>query len=88
VKKSSDFDEILHTAADIKLDERHVVKNEKVALDRCRVRQNVFLVMVHNTVAQRQFCEYSPSSKPSSRQMSPGGGKEEVFEVLSEAGKA
>jgi len=32
-KKSSDFDEILYTAADIELDERHVIKNEKVALD-------------------------------------------------------
>ena len=27
------------------LDERHVIKNEKVAFDRLRVRQNVFLVM-------------------------------------------
>ena len=26
--------EILHTAADFELDERHVIKNEKVALDR------------------------------------------------------
>jgi len=38
------FDEILYTAADFELDERHVIKNEKVALDRLRVRQNVFLV--------------------------------------------
>ena len=43
-KKSSDFDEILYTAADFELDERHVIKSEKVALDRLRVRQNVFLV--------------------------------------------
>jgi len=45
-KKSSDFDEILYTAADFELDERHVIKNEKVALGRLRVRvrQNVFLV--------------------------------------------
>ena len=28
------FDEILYTAADIELDERHVIKNEKNALDR------------------------------------------------------
>jgi len=35
---------IMYTAADLKLDERHVIKNEKVALDRLRVRQNVFLV--------------------------------------------
>ena len=45
-EKSSDFDEILYTAADFELDECHValVPNEKVALDRLRVRQNVFLV--------------------------------------------
>jgi len=45
-EKSSDFDEILYTAADFELDERHVIKNEKVALDRLRVRQNVFLVFL------------------------------------------
>ena len=41
-----DFHEILglYTAADFELDERHVIKNEKVALDRLRVRQNVLLV--------------------------------------------
>ena len=33
-EKSSDFHEILYTAAAFELDERHVVKNEKVALDR------------------------------------------------------
>jgi len=43
-EKSSDFHEILYTAADFELDERHVIKNEKVALDRLRVRENVFLV--------------------------------------------
>jgi len=43
-KKSSYFDEILYTAAYLELDERHVIKNEKVALDRLRVGQNVFLV--------------------------------------------
>jgi len=43
-KKSFDFHEILYTAADFELDERHVIKNEQVALDRLRVRQNVFLV--------------------------------------------
>jgi len=32
----------LDTAADFKLDERHVIKIEKVSLDRLRVRQNVF----------------------------------------------
>ena len=41
---SSDFDEILYTAADFELDEHHVIKNEKFALDRLRVQQNVFLV--------------------------------------------
>jgi len=43
--KSSDFHEILYTAADYELDERHVIRNEKVALDRLRVRQNVFVVI-------------------------------------------
>ena len=43
-EKSSNFHEILYTAADFKLDERHVIKNEKVVLDRLRVRQNIFLV--------------------------------------------
>jgi len=43
-EKSSDFDEILYTAADFELDKRHVIKNEKVALNRLRVRQNVFYV--------------------------------------------
>jgi len=28
------YNEILYTAADFELDERHVIKNEKVALDR------------------------------------------------------
>ena len=36
----------MYTAADFELDERHVIKNEKVALDRLRVRQNVFLVFL------------------------------------------
>ena len=45
-KKSSDFDEILYTAAYFELVESHVIKNEKVALDRLRVRQNVFLVTI------------------------------------------
>jgi len=43
-EKSFDFDEILYRAADFELDERHVIKNEEVALDRLQVRQNVFLV--------------------------------------------
>jgi len=44
-EKSSDFDEILYTAADFELDERHMINNEKVAFDRLRVWQNVFLVL-------------------------------------------
>ena len=43
-EKSNDSYEILYTAANFELDERHVIKNEKVALDRLRVRQNIFLV--------------------------------------------
>jgi len=45
-EKSSDFDEILYAAADFELDEHHVIKNEKVALDRLRGWQNVFLVLL------------------------------------------
>ena len=33
-EKSSDFYEILYTAADFELNERHMIKNEKIALDR------------------------------------------------------
>jgi len=43
-EKSSDFDEILYIVADFELDECHVIKNKKVALDRLRVWQNIFLV--------------------------------------------
>jgi len=61
--KSSDFDEILYTAAYLELDERHValVPNEKVALDRLRVRQNVFLVFIRLKLALPQLhrLEYS-----------------------------
>jgi len=32
----------------LNVDERHVIKNEKVALDRLRVQQNVFLVLFTN----------------------------------------
>ena len=45
-EKSSDFDEILYIAADFELDERKLIKNEKVALERLRVRENVFLVII------------------------------------------
>ena len=47
-EKSSDFHEILYTAADFELGERHVIKNEKVALGRLRVRQNILLVHSFN----------------------------------------
>ena len=51
-KKSSDFHEILYTAADFELGERHVIKHEKVALDRLRVRQNIFLVVPSFTLSK------------------------------------
>jgi len=51
-EKSSDCHEILYTAADIALNERHMIKNEKVALGKLRVRQNVFLVCDKN-IGQR-----------------------------------
>jgi len=56
-EKSSDYDEILYTAADFELDERHVIKDEKVALDRLRVRQNVFLVYLSSY--SHVFCSYA-----------------------------
>jgi len=56
--KSSDFDEILYTAADVELDERHVIKNEKVALDRLRVRQNLFLVTIEFRPQSRNFMQW------------------------------
>jgi len=48
----------LYTAADFELDERHVTKNEKVALDRLRVRQNVFLVSIYFWLLWRWFCNW------------------------------
>jgi len=53
-QKSSDFHEILYTAAYFELDERHVIKNEKVALDRLRVQQNVFLVVNKKLSCRRE----------------------------------
>jgi len=55
-EKSSNFHEILYTAVDFKLDEHHVIKNEKVALDRLRVRQNVYLVYKCYLHMVRCFC--------------------------------
>jgi len=46
-EKSFDFHEILYRAADFELGERRVIKNKKVALDRLRVRQNIFLVSLY-----------------------------------------
>ena len=45
-EKSSDMDEIVYTAADFKLDERHVIKNEKVALDRLRVTERISCIFI------------------------------------------
>jgi len=42
----------LYTSADFELYERHVIKNEKVALDRLRVRQNVFLVFRYTVIVE------------------------------------
>ena len=42
-KKSSDFNEILYTAADFELNERHVIKNEKVALARLNTQHSNLL---------------------------------------------
>ena len=73
--KLSDFYEMLYTsAADFELDERHVIKNEKVALDRFRIRQNVFLVLDKATVLASRFramlckrglCRHAVSVRPS-----------------------
>ena len=52
------FHEILYTAADFELNERHVIKSEKVALDRLRVRQNVFLVIFYHLLNMRHTLEY------------------------------
>ena len=49
-EKSSDFDEILYTAADFELDEHHMIKNEKVALDRLQVGWNIFLVDTYKII--------------------------------------
>jgi len=75
-QKSSDFDEILYTAAYFELDERYVIKNEKVALDRLRVRHNVFLVtfkfltefvvlLPRDAMHKRGLCRHAVSVRPS-----------------------
>jgi len=45
-EKSSDFDEVLYSTADFELDERHVIKNEKLHWTDSQVRQNVFLLLL------------------------------------------
>ena len=60
-KKSSDINEILYTAADFELDERHVIKNEKVELGRLRVRQNMFLVLTKFVTLSLSLFKLFPS---------------------------
>jgi len=64
-KKTSDFHEILYTAADFDLDERHVIKNEKVALDRLPFDRTYFLfrkqsfsyfILIHCIVMSSSQC--------------------------------
>ena len=67
-EKSSDFHAILYTAAYFKLDERHVIKNEKVALDRLRVRQNVFLVICNSDgVGENTWSTYSENGNKTAK---------------------
>jgi len=46
-EKSFDFDEILYTAADYELDERHVIKNEKLHWTDSEFDRTYFL-FIHN----------------------------------------
>ena len=54
----------LYTAADFELDERHMIKNEKVAVDRLRVRQNVFLVGHGKSVLIPCYCTGTLELRP------------------------
>jgi len=68
-EKSSDFHEILYTAADFELDECHVIKNEKkVTFDRLRVRQNVFLVSGATTIVEMIQCITKLNNKQQHKQ--------------------
>jgi len=62
-EKSSDFHEILYTAADFELDERHPIKHEKLHWTDTQVRQNVFLVhatlVILLNLTQRNWLKYS-----------------------------
>jgi len=70
-EKSSDFDEILYTAADFELDERHVIKNEKSCIGQtpssterisCYIK---YLInrMCHNTLKYNMLVVTVKSSK-------------------------
>ena len=50
-EKSSDFHEILYTAADFEPEERHVIKNEKVTLDRLEFDRTNFLFLVSHFIS-------------------------------------
>ena len=54
-EKSSDFHEILYTAADFELDECHVITNEKVALADSEFDRTYFL-FDHNFVIVYMLC--------------------------------
>jgi len=45
-EKSYDFHETLYTAADFELDERHVIKNKKVAWTDSEFDRTYFLLMI------------------------------------------
>jgi len=49
-EKSSDFHEILYTVADFE-PERHVIKNEKVTLDRLEFDRTNFLFLVSHFIS-------------------------------------
>jgi len=62
----------LYTPSDFELDEGHVIKNEKVALDTLRVRQNVFLVVIIIIIiiicfSHSSACNFEQSFKYSAR---------------------
>ena len=59
LSEKSDFHEIFYTAADIALVERHLIKNEKVALTaRLRVRGTYFLFMIKHRTTRLTFSTY------------------------------
>ena len=66
-EKSSDFHDILYTAADFELDERHVIKNEKVALDRLQFDRTYFLLTWKFSVniGKQEYCIYEAQNQKS-----------------------